>query len=274
MLSQNGWTAGTGAVTLTTVVVPGTAVRLPVAAGDVATVLRWAATRWHHEVEPLVMPGCWGFADRTVRGDSAVSNHASGTAIDLNAPAHPLGTPPSQTMTAAQIAADRRIVADSGGVLRWGGDYTGRQDPMHLEINASATAVAALAARITTKVPTTPPEEDDVLTPQQQAQLDSITQWTDPNNGTVPLLVRQVAEILATPLRSAVEGSDFAAPPRDFWALIDAATYRTEQQIAGLTAAVHALADAHADPAAIKTAITEAMQSVVHVQVSVAQPAS
>ena len=149
MLSQNGWEAGDRTkVKLTTVTVPGTSTRLPVRAGDVATVLLWAATRWHREVEPLVEPGNWGYAYRAIRGATTLSNHASGTAIDLNAPKHPLGTNPEANFTKDQIKAVRRIVADSGGVLRWGGDYTGRKDGMHLEINAGPAAVAALAARI------------------------------------------------------------------------------------------------------------------------------
>lgn len=86
--------------------------------------------------------------------------------------------------------------------------------------------------------------------------------------------IQQTAEILATPLHSRVEGSTFEAPPRDFWALVDAATYRTEQQVAGLTAAVNALADKvgseqGASAEELKAAVTEAMQQVVQVRVSV-----
>jgi hypothetical protein len=126
---------------------------IPVRKGDVATVLVWCAQRWHATVEPLVWPGCWGYADRNVRGSTTViSNHSSGTAIDLNAPAHPRGVPAKQTMTPAKIAACRAIVNTSGGVLRWGGDYTAPSlpDAMHFEINADPNRVAAFANQIRT----------------------------------------------------------------------------------------------------------------------------
>lgn len=54
---------------------------------DVATVLGYVARQFHDRVEPLVNPGCWGFAFRPNRNDpDALSNHSSGTAIDCNAP--------------------------------------------------------------------------------------------------------------------------------------------------------------------------------------------
>lgn len=146
--SQNGYLAGDRSV-IVTMTVPGTTVRLPVRKGACGDLLVWAAARWHCEVEPLVDGTCWGYAYREIRGSSTdLSNHASGTAIDLNAPKHPLGTDPSSNFTAAQIAAVNRIVADVSPALRWGGSYTGRKDGMHLEINASESVVAQVLARV------------------------------------------------------------------------------------------------------------------------------
>lgn len=177
MHSQNGWaTEGRGCIA--SFPIPGGLI--PVRRGDVATVLTWCAQQWHLTVEPLKWPGCWGYADRNVRGSATViSNHASGTAIDLNAPAHPRGVPASKTMTPAQIAAVRAIVAATSGVVRWGGDYRppSQPDAMHLEINAGSREVAALAARIragqvrgsqsTTRVSAAPPPlpqlEDELM---------------------------------------------------------------------------------------------------------------
>lgn len=148
--SQNGWTVITRDRCVSIQVPGGT---IPVRAGDVAVVLRWAVCRWHLEVEPLLWPGCWGWADRPVRGGTATSNHASGTAVDLSAPLHPLGK--RGTFTARQRKTIRRIIADSRGALRWGGDYVGRADEMHIEIVGTPEQVARLAQRIRD-------QEDDV----------------------------------------------------------------------------------------------------------------
>jgi hypothetical protein len=171
--SENGWAAD-GRTSIASYAVPGG--MIPVRKGDVATVLVWCAQRWHATVEPLQWPGCWGYADRNVRGSaSVISNHSSGTAIDLNAPAHPRGVPAKQTMTPAKIAACRAIVAASNGVLRWGGDYTAPSlpDAMHFEINAGPNQVAALANQIRSGFTAAPSEEDD-LTPDQDARLKNI----------------------------------------------------------------------------------------------------
>lgn len=114
--------------------------------GDVATVLSYVTNRFHSEVEKLKWPGNWGYAERKIRGGSSLSNHASGTAIDLNAPAHYLGA--RGTFSPTQLRAIRRILNDCEGVIRWGGDYRGRKDEMHFEINKGASAVRSLANKI------------------------------------------------------------------------------------------------------------------------------
>jgi hypothetical protein len=146
--SQNGYVANDRSL-IETLTAPGTDIGFPVRKGPCGQLLMWAAGRWHHEVEPLVPGTCWGYAERDIRGSTEISNHASGTAIDLNAPQHPLGTNPAADFTPAQIAAVRRIVADSDGALRWGGDYVGRKDGMHVEINAPEGHVAGVLAQVT-----------------------------------------------------------------------------------------------------------------------------
>lgn len=129
---------------------------------QVAEIFTHLATRFHNEVENLIWPGCWGWAARTVRGSSDISNHASGTAIDLNAPRHVLGTDPTASFTTAQIAKIREIVAFYEGVIRWGGAYVGRKDSMHFEVNDGVTLDQL--ARITAKLhapapaPVVPPQ--------------------------------------------------------------------------------------------------------------------
>ena len=88
----------------------------------------------------------WSWAVRTVRGSTTViSNHASGTAVDLNATRHARGV--TGTFTRKQVAAIRRILADLR-VIRWGGDFTTVADEMHAEINGSLAEVAEAAERI------------------------------------------------------------------------------------------------------------------------------
>lgn len=142
-VSQNGYRANDRSL-IASYSIPGGKVSLR--KGDVATVLVYFAKRFHSEVEPLKWPGVWGYAERKIRGGSSLSNHASGTALDVNAPAHWLGA--VGTFSSAQLRKLRTILNDLEGVLRWGGDYRGRKDEMHVEINKGTAAVRAVAKKI------------------------------------------------------------------------------------------------------------------------------
>lgn len=182
-VSQNGWEVL--ATAPAAIGVPGTPVRLRVRDGDVATVLGEVARRFHLEVEPLTYavpeaPGYddWGWAVRNVRGSStSISNHASGTAIDLNATRHPRGV--RGTFTRRQIRAVRAILADlvdgrtRQPVVRWGEDYTTTVDGMHFEINGDVAAVARVAARLraTPKPKRDPLEDVMAMTEKERKQL-------------------------------------------------------------------------------------------------------
>lgn len=115
--------------------------------GDVHTVLSYVIREFNHRVEPVTSPGCWGWFVKEIEGSDQISNHASGTAVDINAPRHPLGA--RGTFTAVQRDAIRAILRYCDGVVRWGGDYTGRADEMHWEIVGNRTRTKALAAKIT-----------------------------------------------------------------------------------------------------------------------------
>lgn len=156
--SQNGWSASSSpsAIGITGLTVAGHAFPAGVRGGQVHTILGYVARRFHSEVEALVTPGCWGYNYRVISGSASLSNHASGTAIDCNAPRHPLGK--SGTFSAAQVSKIHSIVNYCNGVVRWGGDYSGRKDEMHFEINVRPgdSRIAPLAAKIggTTPPPT------------------------------------------------------------------------------------------------------------------------
>lgn len=89
----------------------------------------------------------WGYAYRPVRGYSAtLSNHSSGTAIDLNSLQHPLGA--VDTFTTRQRLKLHQRLHLYKGTIRWGGDYRGRKDQMHFEINASLGACELRARQL------------------------------------------------------------------------------------------------------------------------------
>jgi len=124
--------------------VPGTDVWLTVHNGPAGDLLLEVAARFDRNVQSIDtarggVPDDWGYAERPIRGGVELSNHASGTAVDLNATKWPLGSDPSVNLNAGQIMRARQIVAACGGAVRWGGDYAGRKDPMHFEINDGRT---------------------------------------------------------------------------------------------------------------------------------------
>ncbi|MFF5793671.1 M15 family metallopeptidase [Paeniglutamicibacter sp. NPDC012692] len=143
--SQNGWPVLSGSSAFLQNFEPITG---KLRGGDVNTIFTWLATEYEKRVEPITKTHSWGFAPRPIRGGTTPSNHASGTAVDFNAPKHPLGVSPAKTMTKEQIAACKAIAKESAGVLRWGGTYLLRKDTMHWELNASAAKVSAFADKI------------------------------------------------------------------------------------------------------------------------------
>lgn len=131
--SQNGWRANDPSV-ISSQLIPGTSIKLRVRNDAPGQLLVQVAQAFDRTVEDIDGPlDDWGYAERNVRGSSDVSNHASGTAIDLNATRHPLGK--VGTFSTAQVASIHRIIGVTRNVVRWGGDYSGRKDEMHFEIN-------------------------------------------------------------------------------------------------------------------------------------------
>lgn len=117
--------------------------------GDVALIARWHAGEYDRRVERLRPGWCWGWFVKVIEGSKTISNHASGTAWDLNAPDNPMGQGTTKkSLTAAQIDECHRLERESDDVLRWGGDYVSRQDPMHWEVVASRAAVRKFAAKL------------------------------------------------------------------------------------------------------------------------------
>jgi uncharacterized protein YukE len=158
-VSQNGWPVNPprGARTI-----PGTDVRVNVANGPAGDVLMHVLGQVNSRVEGVDLNGPagehddWGYADRNVRGAQSISNHASGTAVDINATRHVLGA--QGTFTPNQTAEIHRILGEVDNVVRWGGDYTGRRDEMHFEIIGSQAEVQAVADRLRQAQQPQPPQ--------------------------------------------------------------------------------------------------------------------
>ena len=120
---------------------------------DAAPILLWVASRFHNTVanldaEPLAV---WGYNYRPALQASALSDHASGTAIDLRSDKFPVGT---AKMTLRQRIAVRRILKACNGLVIWGGDYKAAvsKDQMHFAIAPGVTAAQILGWRIKNKI--------------------------------------------------------------------------------------------------------------------------
>lgn len=145
LYSQNGYAAKDFAL-IATYTIPSTSVRISLRKGDVSVVLLYVAQQFNNRVQSLRSSDTGGYNPRAIRAGVSLSNHASGTAIDLRWNDHPLGK--VGTFTQAQVNTIHAILRECEGVVRWGGDYHGRKDEMHFEIVGSPSAVTAVANKI------------------------------------------------------------------------------------------------------------------------------
>lgn len=148
--SQNGWPALVpSSPLLINWELPRSNTRLRLRNGSAGFLLIHLALWFDKAVEDLDEPQLddWGYAYRPVRGyTNTLSNHASGTAMDLNATDHPLGV--DHTFTPAEVSAIHKRLALYGGCIRWGGDYSGRKDAMHFEIDKPMGDCERVARRL------------------------------------------------------------------------------------------------------------------------------
>ena len=148
LTSYNGWPASKNQdeIGIKSYPVPGTLIKLR-CAEKVAPLLIGFAAEFDNLIEPLDVGSLddWAYAYRDVRNvPGKLSNHASGTAIDLNASRHPLGQ--IGTFESGKVPMLRALAHKWG--LTWGGDYKSRKDEMHFEISIDAVKVAALIKKI------------------------------------------------------------------------------------------------------------------------------
>lgn len=147
--SQNGWAVlPYGSAKLHTWTEPDSGITIRLRNGSAGFVLVFFLSWFHKKVERVNegQKDDWGHAVREIREGVQMSNHASGTAEDINATQHPLGVATSRTFTALQQRRIRRKLRYFFlGVIRWGGDYSNRPDAMHFEINKGLAATERLA---------------------------------------------------------------------------------------------------------------------------------
>ena len=132
--SQNGWTASKDQAEIGIKVFPIKGTDIKIRCQESAGIILAAfAAEFHAQVEPIDEGKLddWAYCYRPVRGTTdKLSNHSSGTAIDLNATKHPLGK--EHTFTGVQEVKLKELVKKYG--LRWGGSYKTRKAEMHFEI--------------------------------------------------------------------------------------------------------------------------------------------
>jgi hypothetical protein len=146
--SANGWTASKvrAEIDIDSFAIPGTKIKLT-CNKSVAPLLVGFAAEFHELIEPIDEGSLddWGYCYREIRGSSTnLSNHSSGTAIDLNSTKHPLGK--AGTFPAEKVPMIRALAKKYG--LLWGGDYRNRKDEMHFEVNLTPAKAAALIKKL------------------------------------------------------------------------------------------------------------------------------
>jgi hypothetical protein len=147
MISQNGWPASQDQleIGIKSFAVTGTKIKLR-CAEKVAPLLVTFAAEFHEHIEPIDEGQLddWGYCFRNTRGSiDKLSNHASGTAIDLNATKHPLGH--AGTFTPMQTVLIEALCKKYG--LTWGEKWK-RPDGMHFEISLNPAKCAELIEKL------------------------------------------------------------------------------------------------------------------------------
>lgn len=143
--SLNGWQVipDRNDARLHTGTIPGTRIRIT-AHKDALPILLALAAEVHEKVHSLTDNNAQGqdeagYTYRPARGSDAWSNHASGSAIDLNWRLWPMFL---RRMTPVQRRRAKKVTARFDGILTWGGDWS-RVDEMHWEISKGVSVMQA-----------------------------------------------------------------------------------------------------------------------------------
>jgi hypothetical protein len=150
--SQNGWqaSANRGAIGIKNYIIPGTK-RNMTCAKAVAPIFMAFLAEFHRTIEKIDVGvyDDWGYASPVViPGSNVISNHASGTAIDINSSKHPWHRRTYKPFKKRKI----RLLAKKYA-LRWGGDYKNSVDEMHFEIVETPEQVKARITEMKLPIP-------------------------------------------------------------------------------------------------------------------------
>ncbi len=150
--SANGWSIPNARSSSTgTSDIQGTGLTVALRQGDAATVLAYLAQRFHYDVARLERDRgeIVGYrADRKVRADFE-SNHLSGTALALYPENYPLGV--TGNFFPYQVTAIRDILAELGGVVKWGGDMKPAMESMFfIDVPPQSQQLKQVAATLRT----------------------------------------------------------------------------------------------------------------------------
>lgn len=122
---------------------------LPMRDGSAGFLLAHLAAWFNDEIEPLAgkVLDDWGYAYRPIAGTDSYSNHASGTACDLNALQHGRGR---HTFSAREFKAiAKRVTSVYDGCIECGSVWS-NPDDMHFELSKTFTAVQNRARALLT----------------------------------------------------------------------------------------------------------------------------
>ena len=151
MKSDNGWQVSQdkSAIEVSNYMVDGTTIHFAVAKDAAPLLIAFA--KWYNDTIESIAGKTyddWGHAYRPVKGQkNGFSNHASGSAIDINSVKYPLGKKVMKPAQAKLIRAE----CDRLG-LKWGGDFS-RIDEMHYEVALNPAAARNLIEQLQLPTP-------------------------------------------------------------------------------------------------------------------------
>jgi len=188
--SQNGYKANDSSLIASYTIARD--VKINLRKGDVSSVLLHFAKWFDQHIEPLTAKDTGGYNPRTIAGSSVLSNHASGTAMDLRWNKHPQGK--KGTFTKGQTDKIRAQLKLYEGVIRWGGDYSGRVDEMHFEINRPPADVTRVANKLKTPKPAPKPA------PKPVQKVKPVTEPLKVDGVLGPKTIARWQQIMGTPV--------------------------------------------------------------------------
>lgn len=205
-VSQNGWPVIELGTDERLAIIPKIAGR--VRKGDVEYIFKRLIEEFDTRVEDIDLgKDDWGFSNRNAYGSSQKSDHASGTAIDINATKHPIGR--ANTFSTKQVTAINKIVKSLKGAVVWGGIWTKRPDEMHFTIAVSEKKLASIVKSL--KAASVPAQTSDPKIEKIQRRLRYAGYFTGAINGkkstAYTAAIKKYQSSQKTPFKLIADGS-------------------------------------------------------------------